>query len=259
MKEKAERISQPPWVGVPVGLVTSKASDLAILCFVAMGSFGPESRATVLSIGKRMRRTAKARVRQAQKELLELGFICLTKEATPDSPREWSLWPHKGGGGAESNPPTMGEGGQNLTPQGEGRICPPKQITNQTDKEIPTHAQESSPIGSLKGNQAIVIFLRMRQESKLYPTEKYIITGPDKGRLRDLLQSEVQETDFTAKARGYFLSREPFEARLKHPLSLFCSQFNKWTKEETWPSQRQDGSSTTHSGATRARPAMPLV
>lgn len=95
MNEADEIIETPPFVMVPVEMIRGGATKNAILCFVAMGSFGPESRARVSSIAARMRVKEKQIVRDAQTELIERGFLKMLTEAREHKPRTWALWPFR--------------------------------------------------------------------------------------------------------------------------------------------------------------------
>lgn len=209
MAEQFEEIEQAAFVMVPVDLVRSAASKNALLCFLIMGSFGRESRAKVASIASRMRVKEKQIVRDAQVELVDLGFIRLKKMESEHEPRHWSLWPFRNWEeGAEET-----GGGKKRPPE----KAPPKHINiKQADRSLLAH------------KAAIGTFMSEWQGSSNYSGQKYIPTGKDHANLKRLLQEGVEPELFSGKLKAFMLSRDPFDIGQRHSLSLFCSTFNKW-------------------------------
>ena len=76
-----------------VELLESNLSEHARMCYVAMTSFGPESRAGKAAIRRRMKVKSLTTVKRAQAELRTAGWITLKKKGDFKTPNEWDVWP----------------------------------------------------------------------------------------------------------------------------------------------------------------------
>lgn len=85
------------WAVAPVDLLTGSLSMKARICYVAMRSFGPESRASLSAIAFRMGIGSESTAREAQKELVQAGWISLLEEGKAGGkgnegmPRVWQI------------------------------------------------------------------------------------------------------------------------------------------------------------------------
>lgn len=76
------------WVSL---LEDPRLSEHARMCYVAMTSFGPESRASFSAIMRRMGIRSRNTLRAAQAELVACGWMRLLREATPKEPARWLM------------------------------------------------------------------------------------------------------------------------------------------------------------------------
>jgi len=221
-----EQISHANYDMVTVDLIRSKASDKALLCFLAMGSFGAESRAKVASIAKRMRRAKEEAVREAQKELLDLGAIRLKKEATAQSPREWDIWPF----------PTEERGSEKRGASTRGAsFGPPKQSKIQAPKED----QQPAPAG-ISFKRAVELFFQ-RWSAHMGEGNVYRLTPADRMNLARFLKEPISEASFDAVLKAYLASNDRFVASKGFPLMYLLTQWNGWAQMAKQPGRGQGG------------------
>jgi len=116
-----------------VDLLESNVSEHAKMCYVAMTSFGKESRAGNKALLRRMGLSQKSinTLRAAQSELVITGWMQQIERPTATKPAVWKMNPASSIQGADSTPP----GSQQHPPQGADSI--PKQEDKHEYKQEP--------------------------------------------------------------------------------------------------------------------------
>ncbi len=205
--------------------------------FAIMGSYGPESRATVATMANDLG-SRDLTVKRLQKALIKTGWIVLLKEgrgsggSQPGTPREWWLneIPNQHKVDAETKEKVAKlklDGG--LTGGGleesENLEEPPLSKGAQADKSKAIKETPQPLPNVLDKKTAIAIFCRLW---KAKYGQRYSVTGPDHGRLKVLLDNDLDPEYFEAKVKGYLASRDQWDLDHKHSLSNCCASFNKW-------------------------------
>lgn len=203
------------WVAL---LEDERLSEHARICYVAMTSFGRESRAGTKAIMRRMGVKSKATVKAAQSELFITGWAKLLKSATPTEPARWHmLAPSKDGRGEGHH---MTPGGSPHDP-GEGHDVYPKQEDKQELK------QEKAPADAGGTSKLIAIFC---EEHLSLKGSTYKLSGKDAGQAKLAAKSNPDlENWFRAACQAYL--KDSWSAQTGSTLSAMLAQLNKWASK----------------------------
>ena len=187
-----------------VDLLESDVSEHAKICYVAMTSFGPVSRAGKASIARRMGVKSISTVKAAQAELVKAGWIVKVVEGGGTTPSVWDVFEKPTG--ALSAPP---QGAECPTP---GRNAPPKQEDKQETKQRNTTAADAPFLAAFRQR-----WTKKTGASSWLPEQGY------KQALASLRSNGVDLAEFQAAADAYFQLDDPYLEQAGWPLKGLTS------------------------------------
>jgi hypothetical protein len=206
-----QRIKVPPdnYGRLYVGLLETKLSAYAKLCFGVMWSFGgAESWASVDSIAKRMG-TSKNTALKAQAELLKAGWVALLEDSKGRNTKTWQLFTAS----------TVQDVDSNRSPDARLTVHPmhPKKEDKQEGKkEVPANADTASKL--------IAIYC---EEYALLKSSPYKVSGKDAGQAKLAAKANPGLSDqFRPACQAYL--KDAWAAQTGFTLSAMLSQLNKW-------------------------------
>ncbi len=212
-----------------IELLESDLSEHARMCYVAMTSFGRESRAGKAAIAKRMGVKSLTTVKAAQKELIGAGWIhCATQGGLDGkTPNVWHVY---GTAGAYSAPP---QGAESPPP---GRITPPKQEDKHEDKQEKDTADAVRKAKFAAIGAILTTFKKLWEVKYKEPYDEKI--NPQDGRAAEAMwKLGITPEQVSVKAPQFLASAETWLVEKRHP---FWQLKYKWNDYSIKPKKEDD-------------------
>ncbi len=186
-----------------VELLESGLSEHARMCYVAMTSFGKESRAGKRAIQRRMGVKSLTTVKAAQAELLKAGWIILKRAGTVTTPNHWKM----------VSKVTLGHTAPQGGAQGDlglGRTAPPKQEDKHEDKQERDTADAEKEAKKAKGLAIGALLGTFKKIWDVQFKDSYKANGQDAKAAVRLIEAGVTPENLEVRALQFVNSADPW-------------------------------------------------